>query len=44
MSSLPKLKVKYDTEDEDNERTVELEEAKGFYYGSDEGHPLVVGQ
>ncbi len=42
MPNLPKLKVKYNTEDESNERTVELEQAKDFYYGSVDGRPLVV--
>ena len=42
MPNLPKLKVKYNTEDEYGEGTVELEQAKDFFYGSEAGHPLVV--
>jgi len=42
MPNLPKLKVRYNTEDERDERTVDLEQAKDFYYGSIAGQPLVV--
>ena len=38
---MPKLKVRYNTEDERDARTVELEQAKDFYYGSVAGQPLV---
>lgn len=41
MPNLPKLKVRYDTEDECDSRTVEIEQAKDFYYGSVAGQPLV---
>ncbi len=41
MPSLPKLKVKYNTEEDYGEETVELEQARGFFYGSEEGYPLV---
>jgi len=41
MPSLPKLRVRYDTEDEREERTLELEEGKDFFYGSIAGEPLV---
>ena len=39
--NLPKLKVRYDTGDERDTRTVEIEQAKDFYYGSIAGQPLV---
>ena len=44
MLGLPKLKVKckYTEQDVHDERTIELEQAKDFYYGSIAGHPLVV--
>ncbi len=42
MSGLPKLKVKYDTEDEYGEKLIEIEQAKDFFYGFEDGQPLVV--
>ena len=42
MSKVPKLKVRYDIEDERGERIMELEQARDFFYGSEDGYPLVV--